>query len=109
MGLAWRPLRRVIQLDVEVMAADPAGPGTLDLAFRGGLRLLIPGRTPFAALALADIDGGINRLMFGVSLGGLNRGIAVLDGARRNDSPVIDGISLTGLATRPLDTPAFAR
>lgn len=100
LSAAWSPLRGLFHLAAEGRATDLALGGWL-MAYRAGVRLATPGRTPLAAYAILDLDDdvAVRRLVAGVSVGGDYQGVLMGSGARRAGSTRVETISVAGVAS----------
>lgn len=103
LGLAWTvPIAGRITLAAEARAEDRSGTSGYDVSYRGGLTYQTPGRIPVGLLVSADLDNTLhaNRVVFGLSIGGVSRGVAV--GSAVKDAAgmtQLTTMSLTGVAT----------
>lgn len=104
LGVSWSPLGGAVQLVGEAAAADRATVSGYDLSYRAGVRVGMSGTLPFGIIAALDLDEdfGTNSLVLGLQVGRKDRGVLVGNGARPLGSTVVNGVSLVGIASRPL-------
>lgn len=104
LGVSWSLFGSAVQLAGEAAAADREGVSGYDLSYRAGLRVGMARTLPFGILAALDLDEdfGADRLVLGLQIGRKDRGVVVADGARRLGTTFVDGVSVVGIASRPL-------
>ena len=75
-----------------------------DMSYRAGAFLLIPTPQPVMLLAAGDLASnfGFDRIHIGVSIGGRTSVTGVVSGLERNDSPVLDRVSVSGVSSHVL-------
>jgi hypothetical protein len=103
-GLAFSLWQGTLQLNAEAFAADRPSASGYDVGYRAGVAVSAFGRTPLGLLAAVDLsnDVRIDRLVLGLVIGGPDRGIFTGHGGRRNGTTYLDGVGLTGVASRRL-------
>lgn len=103
LGMAWTvPVAGRVTLAGEARAEDRPTTSGYDVSYRGGLTYQTPGRMPLGLLVSADLDNTLHvrRVVFGLSIGGVSRGVAV--GSAMKDATgmtQLTTMSLTGVAT----------
>jgi hypothetical protein len=104
LGAALTLWQGTLQLNTEAFAANRPSASGYEVGYRAGLTLRSSGRTPLGLLAAVDLsdDVRIDRIVVGFVLGGRDRGIITGHGGRRNGTAYLDGIGLTGVASRRL-------
>ena len=75
-----------------------------DLSYRAGAFFVIPTPRPIMLLAAGDLGSNFefDRLHIGISVGGRSSVTGVVSGVQRNDSPVLDRVSVSGVASNVL-------
>lgn len=100
LGVAWRPVPRMVGLAAEASVAERTGASGYDLSYRAGGQFSLP--VPFGVNAVAaidlDEDLGISGWAFGVSIGTADRVLATASGAPGGTR--IDRFGLTGISHR---------
>lgn len=101
-GLAWSAPRGIVGIDLEARGNSGVGDVGLVMAYRGGLRLQIPGRIPFALNGVLELDDGfdIGRLLVGLSVGANFHGTVVGAGQRQGDTNRLTSVSVMGEARK---------
>jgi hypothetical protein len=102
LGLGWTPpITGRLDLTAEVHAAERDSASGYDVRYRTGLHYRTPGRFPVGVIAALDLTNHLNvsRVVFGLSLGGLNRGIAVGSAQKVAGQTELTTLSVTGIAT----------
>lgn len=100
-GLSWTTLQGILGLDAEVRAHDQEVQGGYLLAYRGGVRIGIPGSLPFLATGVIELNDGfdVTRVLLGLSVGGEYLGNLVL-GGREDGSNTLTTASVLAQASR---------
>lgn len=103
LGLSWTPAS-FVQLNIEATARDRTTTSGFDTSFRGGVRFEGGRRLPIGLLGAIDVldDFSVSQIVLGVAVGGAYRGLLVGHAVRRADETIVDGASLTGVASRLL-------
>jgi hypothetical protein len=100
-GLSWTTLQGILGLDAEVRAHDQETQGGYLLAYRGGVRIGIPGSLPFLATGVLELNDrfDVTRVLLGLSVGGEYLGNLVL-GGREDGSNALTTASVLAQASK---------
>ncbi len=103
-GVGWRPTRSVLQLAGDVLVAEDLSGSGVDVGYRVGAQLTLPGRLPLGAISALDLASNvrINRWAVGIQVGRNARGVGMVSAAKRIGTVEVERISMTGIVARPL-------
>lgn len=101
LGVAWSPLRDVVQLAAEAEAIERLTASGYDRRYRGVLQLAPPGSTVGVITAFDfDDDLSVARWTLGIRIGGTDSGGLLASASPAGDLGRIDRISAVGVASR---------
>jgi hypothetical protein len=104
LSLAFQPVPSYTWLAIEALASERFESSGYDMSYRAGLRFSTGGSLPFGIITAADFGSNLDLVSWaiGVSVGALNRGIALGTGGFHSPRNRLERVSLAGLVSRNL-------